>query len=95
MASYQNEEGAQADEVEVNNKNWSYVVLVAVLGLTGVLAVSSSNIFNSSTSNNFIAKRLQLAKSGTIMYNSLSDLEKYALFDDFKDQFGKDVMFRN
>lgn len=98
MESYQCDDGDSIlpnnncnEDVENHKRNWGYVVLGTMLGFSGVAAVISGRYMSPSFSASSVGKKLLLAKSGEIMYTSLSDIEKSALFDEFKEAFGREV----
>jgi len=97
MESYQCDDGDSIlpnnncnEDVENHKRNWGYVVLGTMLGFSGVAAVISGRYMSPSFSASSVGKKLLLAKSGEIMYTSLSDIEKSALFDEFKEAFGRE-----
>ena len=97
--SYQNEDEEtllQEKEIVINSQpikksNYWIVALVLVLvSVIGLVALSQQK-----TVYNPFIKRTQLAKSTIVMYSSLSDSEQSELFDEFKEQFGKEYASKN
>lgn len=102
MASYQRDEIVVTEETEASvterltdSKGFSGPVKVVFFCLSmisvGLMALASSGSKVQTSEYASSSSSFKSSKKSTIMYTSLSDAEKAALFDEFKAQFGKTV----